>query len=67
MDSLLQIARKSYHKRLLDEGVLSIDQNGIPSNADSHSRLSIILARGIAERLLLGWSEIEKEDFHTLS
>lgn len=51
MDSLLQIARKSYHKRLLDEGVLSIDQNGIPSNADSHSRLSIILARGIAERL----------------
>jgi len=51
MDSLLQTARKSYHKRLLEEGVLSIDKEGVPSNADRDSRLSVAIARGIAELL----------------
>lgn len=51
MDSLLQTARKSYHKRLLDEGVLSIDKDGVPSNADRSSRLSVAIARGVAELL----------------
>lgn len=51
MDSLILNARKNYHKQLLEEGVLSIDKDGIPSNADRSSRLSIEIARGIADVL----------------
>lgn len=52
MDALIAEARKKYHKSLLDAGVLTIDAKGIPSNADSSSRLSIEIARSIAEQLM---------------
>lgn len=48
MDSLLLQARNRYHKLLLSEGVLSVDNDGIPSNADRSSRLSVAIAREIA-------------------
>lgn len=51
MNALISEARKAYHRALLDTGVLTIDSRGIPSNADSSSKLSIAIARGIAERL----------------
>lgn len=51
MESLILLARKNYHRRLLEDGVLSIDNAGIPSNADKASRLSVAIAQGIAERL----------------
>lgn len=51
MESLILLARKNYHRRLLEEGVLSIDSAGIPSNADKASKLSVAIARGIADRL----------------
>ena len=51
MNSLINEARIAYHKALLDTGVLTVDSRGIPSNADSSSKLSIAIARGIAERL----------------
>lgn len=51
MEALLLQARKYYHKRLLEEGVLTIDQAGIPSNADRDSRLSVVIAQGIAASL----------------
>lgn len=44
-------ARRTYHQGLLDSGVLTLDANGIASNADRSSRLSVSIAKGIAERL----------------
>lgn len=52
MDALIAEARKKYHKGLLETGVLTIDSKGIPSNADSSSRLSIAIAKSIAEQLM---------------
>lgn len=51
MESLINKARKNYHRRLLEEGVLTIDANGVPSNADKSSRLSVAIAKGIADKL----------------
>ena len=51
IDLLILQARNRYHKRLLDEGVLSVDKDGIPSNADKSSRLSIAIARDVASQL----------------
>ena len=52
MDALIAEARKKYHQSLLQSGVLTIDSKGVPSNADSSSRLSIAIAKGIAEQLM---------------
>lgn len=52
MDALIAEARKSYHQALLKNGVLTIDKKGIPSNADSSSKLSIAIAKGITDRLM---------------
>lgn len=49
---LIAKARKKYHQELLSNGVLTIDSKGIPSNADSSSKLSIRIAQGIARRLM---------------
>lgn len=45
-------SEKKYHKELLSSGVMTIDSKGIPSNADSSSKLSINIARGIADQLM---------------
>ena len=52
MMSLISQERKRYHESLLREGVLTIDKNGVPSNADKSSKLSIQIALGIANRLM---------------
>lgn len=52
MDVLIAEARKRYHKSLLENGVLTVDGKGIPSNADSSSKLSIAIVQGIANQLL---------------
>ena len=44
---------------MITNGVLTIDKQGIPSNADKSSRLSIDIATGIAKQL---WSSIQKQD-----
>lgn len=51
MDSLISQARKAYHQNLLSNGVLTIDKQGIPSNADKSSRLSVDIAQGITHIL----------------
>jgi hypothetical protein len=51
MDALIAEARRKYHKELLEKNVLTVDRNGIPSNADSSSKISVAIARGIATRL----------------
>lgn len=51
MKALIAKARKAYHQELIAKGVLTLDSKGIPSNADSSSKLSIAIAQGIAKRL----------------
>ena len=52
MQALIAEERKKYHSGLLAKGILTIDSKGIPSNADSSSKLSINIAQGIAHRLM---------------
>lgn len=52
MKALIAEARERYHQALLTNGVLTVDNKGIPSNADSSSRLSISIANGIADQLM---------------
>lgn len=51
MKYLIAEARKAYHKELLSEGVLTKNKDGIPSNADCSSRLSIAISTFIADKL----------------
>ncbi len=52
MQALIVKARRRYHFGLLANAVLTIDAKGIPSNADSSSKLSIAIAKGVAKRLM---------------
>ena len=52
MQALIAQARRRYHSGLLANGVLTVDTNGVPSNADRSSNLSIAIAQGIARRLM---------------
>lgn len=51
MDAIIREARRNYHRRLLENGILTIDANGVASNADSGNRLSKAIARGLVESL----------------
>ena len=50
-NALLAKARKAFHKALVDQAVLSIDDKGVASNADSGNKPSCIIAAMIAEKL----------------
>ena len=50
-DSAFAIARRAYHATLLRSGVLSINEQKVPSNADGSSNASVAIALGIIERL----------------
>lgn len=52
MNVLIAQARKKYHQALLSNGVLTVDNKGIPSNADSSSKLSVNIAKGITDLLM---------------
>lgn len=52
MKALIAEARERYHQALLTNGVLTVDSKGIPSNADSSSKLSISIAKGITNQLM---------------
>ncbi|GMV91206.1 MAG: hypothetical protein AMXMBFR82_09840 [Candidatus Hydrogenedentota bacterium] len=49
-EGFLSEARVAFHKALL-KNVLRTDRNGVPSNADRHSKLSVDLSLGILSRL----------------
>lgn len=57
MKSLLAREREKYHKLLLENSVLTIDNNGVPSNADKSSKLSISIATRIATTLMAETAE----------
>lgn len=50
-DALIQKAREQYHKRLIDNRVLTITADGVASNADSSNMPSKAIAKIIAEKL----------------
>lgn len=52
MDALIAEARRKYHKALLDNGILSVNKDGVASNADLSNKLSKEIAGGIARRLM---------------
>ena len=52
MQALISQARRKYHAGLLANGVLTVDDKGVPSNADRSSNLSVSIAQGIARRLM---------------
>ena len=65
MNILIADERKKYHQALLNNGVLTIDKNGVPSNADTSSRLSKAIAKDIADRLMAETHEkATTMDFH---
>lgn len=49
-DTIIQLARKEFHKSLL-LSLLTISDNGVPSNADKDNKTSVAIALGIANRL----------------
>ncbi len=50
-DGVISKARKDYHKELVSTGVLSLNENGVASNADSSNAPSKEIAKIVAERL----------------
>jgi len=49
--ALLSMARKRFHAALL-RGILTVNSEGVTSNADSSSRISKLIAKGIADQLV---------------
>jgi hypothetical protein len=49
-EAVITSARAAFHQALLD-GVLRVDGNGVPSNADKSNAISIAIAQGIVEQL----------------
>lgn len=47
----IAVARELFHKELVARGVLSIDKEGVPSNADTGNRPSCAIGRLVAEKL----------------
>lgn len=50
MDPLVTVARDRFHASLL-KGTLTVSAEGMPSNADKGNKLSIAIAKGIADQL----------------
>ncbi|MCU0443266.1 MAG: hypothetical protein MUE85_00010 [Microscillaceae bacterium] len=48
----LEKLRRKYHQQIFEQ-LLFIDQDGVPSNADKHSQLSVALAKGIADNIAI--------------
>lgn len=51
MDAIIAEARRKYHQNLVEEGVLSINRDGVASNADSSNRPSVAIAGIMAQRI----------------
>ena len=56
MNTIIKEARENYHKSLL-ESILTVDANGVASNADKSSRLSKEIAKGITDILIASIQE----------
>lgn len=63
-NSLINIARKRYHEKLISQGLLTIDQGGVASNADRSNASSCRIAKNLAD--ILGASTSAKMAGQTL-
>ena len=57
MQALIAEARRKYHAELLANGILTVNDKGVASNADKGSDLSKKIASGIAQRLMANVQE----------
>lgn len=57
MQALIAEARRRYHAELLANGILTINDKGVASNADKGSDLSKKIASGIAQQLMANVQE----------
>ena len=51
MTAILTEMRNAFHRDLIGTGTLTLNDRGIPSNADKSQKSSIIFASGIARRI----------------
>ena len=51
MKPFIALERKNYHNALL-ESILTVDGNGVASNADKSSKVSVAVAKSIADQLM---------------
>lgn len=49
--SLISSARQRFHESVVESGILSVDSDGLASNADKDSKASIEIASGVAQQL----------------
>ena len=63
---LIAMERKRYHERLLQTGTLAINANGVATNADKDSVISVMIAKGIAEQLMAEMSvlQVKQQERH---
>jgi hypothetical protein len=49
--ALIAVARDTFHRELVSRGVLTVDKNGVPSNADTGNKPSCAIGKLVAEKL----------------
>jgi len=54
--TIVQKLRNEYHKDICNL-IIFVDSNGVPNNADKHSKLSVTLAQGIVSQLQFSMSD----------
>jgi hypothetical protein len=49
--ALIAVARDTFHRELVSRGVLTVDKNGVPSNADTGNKPSCAIGKLVADKL----------------
>jgi hypothetical protein len=49
--ALIAVARDTFHRELVSRGVLTVDKNGVPSNADTGNKPSCVIGKLVADKL----------------
>lgn len=49
--ALIAVARDTFHQELVSRGVLTVDKNGVPSNADTGNKPSCAIGKLVADKL----------------
>lgn len=49
--ALIAVARDTFHRELVSRGVLTVDKDGVPSNADTGNKPSCAIGKLVADKL----------------
>lgn len=49
--ALIAVSRDTFHRELVSRGVLTVDKNGVPSNADTGNKPSCAIGKLVADKL----------------